>query len=61
MKNLEIREAIEKNNLKYWEVADKIGVVGATFSVWLRHELPEEKKQTIFKAINTLILEKKGA
>jgi ribosome-binding protein aMBF1 (putative translation factor) len=37
--NQNIRKAIEKANLKYWQVADEIGISDTTFSKWLRHDL----------------------
>ena len=26
MNNLDIRQAIERNNIKYWQIADKLGI-----------------------------------
>lgn len=39
MFNSEIRNIISDNRLKYWEVAEKIGISDSRFSVWLRKEL----------------------
>lgn len=50
-KNLEIREAIAKRRLRYYEVAEACGVNIYTFSHWLQNELPEEKKKNILKKI----------
>lgn len=51
MNNKDIRSAIEKAGLKYWQVADQYGLNDGNFSRLLRKELPQEKKRKIFKAI----------
>lgn len=53
--NNEIRMMIEKNNLKYWEVAYKIGISQSNFSVWLRLPMNKEREERTLKAINELI------
>ena len=52
--NLDIRTAIKEHNLKQYQVAEKIGVSEFTFVRWLRKELPNERKQIIFAAIEEL-------
>lgn len=32
MNNLDIRKAIETNNFKYWQVANKLGMTDGNFS-----------------------------
>lgn len=54
MKNMDIREEIEKKRLRHWEVAKEVGISPERFCVWLRQELPSEKKEMIFEAINKL-------
>lgn len=49
--NKEIREAIEKRRIKYYEIAEKVGVSTCYFSRLLQRELPEERKAEILKAI----------
>ena len=49
--NLEIREAMIKARIRHYELARALDVHTSTLSRWLRYELPEEKKQTILKAI----------
>ena len=56
MKNIEIRDLIEKRRLKHFEVAAACGVNHATFSRWLQTELPEAKKREIQKIINNIKL-----
>lgn len=57
MNNLEIRQAIAKNRLRYFEVAEACGVTASTFSTWLRKEFTPEKKIDVLKAIETLVHE----
>ena len=54
MENEKIREAMRIANLKQWQVADALGVHEATFCVWLRHELPEEKQKKILSIIENM-------
>ena len=54
--NLEIRKAIEKKRLRYYEVAKACGVNAITFSRWLRYELDDEKKKFILKRIKEIKL-----
>ena len=58
MSNEEIRKRMRIADVKQWEVADAIGVHEATLCVWLRHELPTEKRDKILKAIEKLGKEK---
>ena len=51
MKNMEIRELIEKRRLKFYEVADAMNVHPVTFSRWLQLEMKPEKKAEVIKAI----------
>lgn len=55
--NIEIRNAIFSNNIKKWEVANKLGVTDSTFSRMLRSEMSNEKKKEILNIIKNL---KKG-
>ena len=54
MKNLDIRKAIESNNFKYWQVANKLGITDGNFSRLLRFELERVEKEKILKAIEDL-------
>lgn len=55
--NMDIRNIIKESNLKYWQVADSIGLNDGNFSRLLRKELPKEKKEEILQAINKLLEE----
>ena len=45
MNNLDIRKAIERNNIKYWQIADKLGITDGNFSRLLRKELEISDKE----------------
>ncbi len=54
MKNLDIRKAIERSNIKYWQIADKLGMTDGNFSRLLRKELEISDKEVIFNIIKEL-------
>lgn len=54
MQNETIRKSISDSGLKYWEVADAIGIADTTFAKWLRHELPDDKQKQILAVINQM-------
>jgi len=54
MNNQDIRKAIETNNFKYWQVANKLGMTDGNFSRMLRIELTKENKERVLNAINEL-------
>ena len=51
MKNQEIREALNKANMKHWELADSLGIADSTLSRKLRHEITGEEKEKILSII----------
>ena len=54
MHNDEIRKAIDDAGLRYWQVAEELGVADTTFTKWLRKELPDEKRSQVMAAIEKL-------
>lgn len=54
MKNRELRDTIAKMGLKYWQVADAVGISYSTFTVWLRRELDGEKLKRVQAALEEL-------
>lgn len=52
--NKDIKRTIYMNGLRQWEVADALGINEATLSRKLRHELSEEDRDKILKAIEDL-------
>lgn len=54
MCNKDIRDYAEKQNVRLWQIANKLGINDGNFSRKLRAELPEDKKTEIFKIIDEL-------
>lgn len=61
MSNKGIRKAIKDANVTYWQVADVLGVSAATFTVWLRFELDDDKRQRVLDAIKKAAAEEATA
>lgn len=59
-KNIVIRNAILNNNLKFWQIAEKLNMNDGNFSRLLRKELTKEKKEEILKIIEKLKEEQKN-
>lgn len=57
-RNLEIRNLILKNDLRFWQVAEKMHLNDGNFSRLLRKDLTEENKKKILKIIEELKEEK---
>lgn len=56
--NQDIRAAMNESDVKFWECAERIGISAGTLTVWLRRELPEEKKAMVLTAIETIAAER---
>ena len=54
MANEAIREKVKATGVRYWEVAEQIGVSDVTLCRQLRRELPEARQQLILRAIDEL-------
>jgi len=54
MKNLDVRAAISQSRFRHYEVSAAIGISEYTLSIWLRTELPQEKKLRILNAVEKL-------
>jgi len=52
--NQDIRKAIKESRVKYYEVADRLGISDSSFSRLLRYELDSEYKYEIFKVIEKM-------
>ncbi|MEG2235205.1 MAG: hypothetical protein RR144_02020 [Clostridia bacterium] len=52
--NKDIRNAMKESKVKYYQVADAIGIQDSNFSRLLRYELCDEYKQKIFKVIQEI-------
>ena len=60
LRNQDLRAAIEGAGLRYWWVAEELGIAHGTLSNWLRRELLPEDRQRILAAIQRLA-DRKGA
>lgn len=58
MKNQDIREALKKSGVHYWELAEKLEVSASWLSVKLRKELTGEEKYKIFTLIQQIVDER---
>lgn len=54
MANEAIREKVKATGVRYWEVAERIGVSDVTLCRQLRRELPKARQQLILRAIDEL-------
>ena len=54
MVNKTLREALEVNHIKYWELADAVGISSSLLSVWLRHELTGTRLHRVTTALDLL-------
>ena len=53
-RNSEIKVAMKNANMRYWQLAELLGVSEATINRWLRiTNLSEERKELIWKAIKS--------
>lgn len=51
MRNKEIREALAKANMRYWQLAECLGINDGNLSRKLRHEIEGEEKEKILSII----------
>ena len=52
--NKEIRTAMNKRGVRFYQVAKALGVHPSTFTCWLRDELTPERKAEVLKAIASI-------
>jgi hypothetical protein len=45
--NESIRSLAKESNVYLWQIADALNITDATFSRWLRKELPPQMQETI--------------
>ena len=53
-RNRDVRAAIEGAGLRYWWVAEELGIACGTLSNRLRRELPPEEKERVLAAVRRL-------
>ena len=57
MNNNDIRMMARNQDVRLWQIADKLNMQDSNFSKMLRKELPSEKKEHIYKIINEIAKE----
>lgn len=53
--NQDIRNAVEENGFKLWELAEALGIYDGNLSRKLRRELPTDQKEHIFRVIDRMV------
>ncbi|MCI9240816.1 hypothetical protein [Oscillibacter sp.] len=54
VRNQDVRAAIEGAGLRYWWVAEELGMACGTLSNHLRKELPPEEREAVLTAVQRL-------
>ena len=55
--NEEIRQRIVEKGIRYWQVADALGVNDGNFSRMLRHELSDAERMKVLSVIDEVAAE----
>ena len=55
LENVEIRNRSRIDNIKFWQIAKELGITASTFTVWMRTELPEDKRKRVDAAIDAIL------
>ena len=58
MNNNDIRMMARNQDVRLWQIADKLNMQDSNFSKMLRKELPSEKKEHIYKIMNEIAKER---
>lgn len=58
--NISFRAYVKEKNVKYWQIAERIGVNDGNFSRMLRHELPLEKIAYLKDVVDRIVAERGG-
>lgn len=58
--NQSIRTAARGERVCFWQIADALGMSEATFTRYMRHELPEEEQKRIFRIIEEIKSKQEG-
>lgn len=53
--NQDIRNAVEENGFKLWELAEALGIYDGNLSRKLRRELPIDQKAHVFRVIDRMV------
>ena len=56
--NLDLRCYIKEKGVKFWEIAERVGLNDGNFSRLLRHELSLEKKTELKAIVDKIVSER---
>lgn len=57
--NAEIRMLMKVNDIRFWQLAEAVGVSDPTINRWFRHELEGEQRKRVEFALQKLIGERR--
>ena len=49
-----MRQALKERKVRFWQLADFLGISASTLTVWLRHELDDDKQNALIQAVETI-------
>ena len=52
--NIDLRNMLKKSGVRMWQIADYLQISEASFTRLMRHELSEDEKERIMKAIRNI-------
>lgn len=52
--NKDVRKAIRAKGLKNYEIANQLGIKPTSFARWLQSEMPQERKERVLAAIESI-------
>ncbi len=55
MENKDIRDKARIKDIRFWQIAKELGITASYFSVLMRSELSEERRQRVTNAIDAII------
>ena len=58
LNNRELRQQAKSKQVRFWEIADKLGISEPTMTRKLRRELPAEEKEKIISIIDEIAAER---
>lgn len=54
MKNTDVRKMINDAGVRHWQVAEVAGISNGTLCVWLRNDLPPQRRSVILNALERI-------
>lgn len=59
--NVSFRAYVKEKDVKYWQIAERVGLNDGNFSRMLRHELPLDKLADLKKIVDDIVAERDRA